>query len=79
MVDYFRAIARASPNIEVRQIRNGCPHFQLTRSDQVAIVIQYLYSESSHYSPLCQYPRGSPLYASMAQEFEALWRRNEEG
>jgi hypothetical protein len=78
MVDYFRAVARASPNIEVRQIRRGCPHFQLTRSDQVAIVVQYLHSESSHYSPLCQYPSASPLYATMAQEFEALWRRNAE-
>jgi hypothetical protein len=78
MVDYFRAVARACPNVEVRQIRSGCPHLQLTRSDQVAIAIQYLYSESSHYSPLSQYPRGSPLYATMAQEFEALWRGNAE-
>jgi hypothetical protein len=77
MVDYFHTIARASPNVEIRQIRNGCPHFQLTRSDQVAIAIQYLYSESTHYSPLCQYPRGSALYATMAQEFDALWQRNE--
>ena len=74
MVDFFRTIARASSNVEVRQIHYGCPHFQLTRSDQVALVIQYLYSESSHYSPLSQYPNGSPLYATMVQEFEALWR-----
>ena len=67
MVNYFRAIARSNSNVEVRQIRSGCPHFQLTRSDQVALVIQYLYSESTHYSPLFQYPHGSPLYVAMAR------------
>lgn len=78
MVDFFRGLARTTANIEVRQIRSGCPHFQLTRTDQFAVAIQYLYSESTHYSPLCQYPVGSPLYATMAQEFESLWRRNAE-
>jgi hypothetical protein len=78
MMDYFRAIARASPNVEVRQIRYGCPHFQLTRTDQVATAVHYLYSESTHYSPLCQYSPGSPLYSTLAQEFEALWQGNSE-
>ena len=30
MVDYFRSIARASPNVEVRQVRSGCQHIHLT-------------------------------------------------
>ncbi len=76
MVAYFRFFAHASPNIEIRQVRNGCQYFHMARSDQMAVVIQYLYSETPRYSPLSVYGHGTPLYATMAQEFEALWRCN---
>ncbi len=73
---YFSDIAKQEPNVEIRQMLRGCPHCQLTRFDQRAMFIPYLYSERSHYSPLWEVPQGSPLYAVMAQEFESLWKAN---
>jgi hypothetical protein len=76
---YFTEIARTSTNIEVRQLRYGCPHCQMTRTDQQAVFVMYLFSELSHFSPLWQCPEGSPMYALMAQEMEALWKANAPG
>jgi hypothetical protein len=77
MLDYFSAIAKQVPGLEVRQIRRGCLDFQLTRSDHVAVANQYLFSQRPAYSPLWECAAGSHLYQIMAAEFEALWRANE--
>lgn len=73
---YVSDIAEQEPNVEVRQMIEGCPHCQLTRTDQSLVFIPYLYSERSHYAPLWQAPQGSPLYTIMAQEFDSLWNAN---
>ena len=73
---YLSDTAEQEPNVEVRQMLQGCPHCQLTRSDQSVVFIPYLYSERSHYSPLWQVPQDSSLYTIMAQEFESLWNAN---
>jgi hypothetical protein len=37
----------------------------------------YLFSRKTLYSPLWRWSRESPLYDTMAQEFEALWQAND--
>jgi hypothetical protein len=76
MTQYFSEIRKEEPKIEVRQIRHGCPHVQLTRSDQQAVFVMYLFSERSHFSPLWQCARDSSLYRTLTQEFDALWEAN---
>ena len=73
---YFRDIARGQPNVEVRQIRRGCPHFQLTRTDRIAIVSQYFYAQRPNYCPLWHCTPGSSLYTLTSLEFESLWKAN---
>jgi len=73
MYSFFNTIA---PDIHVRKIRHGCPHFQLTRNDERTVIVQYLYSDNSGYSPLWDCPKGSPLYSLMAAEFQSLWDAN---
>ncbi len=76
MYQYFSEIARTEPNIEVRQMAHGCPHFQLTRSDQHAVFVMYLLSERTHFSPLWRCAEGSSLYTTLTQEFDGLWDAN---
>jgi len=78
MEKFFSGAASASPNLQLRKVLHGCPHFFMARSDHHAVFIQYLYSEESEYSPLWECTAASPLYAVMAQEFEALWQANQE-
>jgi hypothetical protein len=72
----FQRLAEANPNIELRQLRRGCLHAQLTRTDNHAFVTQYLYSRRPGWSPLWQCGRGSPLYQLVQEEFESLWNVN---
>lgn len=74
--DYFSRLASEAPNIEVRRIKVGCPHFRLTRTDRVALLTPYLFSEKGDYSPLFECVSNSPLYAMAEQEFEAIWQAN---
>lgn len=80
MAEYFRGVvsragSQAAP-VEFRTVKIGCPHFQICRTDQAATLLQYLYSDSAHYSPLWHAPAGSALYQVAAHEFEALWQAN---
>jgi hypothetical protein len=77
MSQYFAEVAAGTPNIAVRQMLQGCPHGQLTRSEQAAVFILYLYSERSHFSPLWRCPQDTPLYTTLTTEFETLWKANE--
>jgi hypothetical protein len=79
MFEFFSRLAGAAPNVQVRQIRHGCVHLQITRGDELAVATQYLYSERSRHSPLLRAERSSPLYQTFANEFEALWRANAPG
>jgi len=76
MEQYFSKIAANNPNIEVRQMRRGCSHFGLTRSDNYALAAQYLYSERLSYCPLWRCNQTSPLYGVLTNEFESLWQAN---
>ena len=73
---YYSEMARQSPNVQVREMRRGCPHCQMTRTDQYAVVTPYLYSETTSYCPLMRFPRATGFYPMFAQEFESLWRAN---
>lgn len=76
MSQFFSEIAAATPNIEMRKILHGCPHFQVTRNDDRAVFVQYLYSDKSGYSPLWDCSSNSPLYSLMAAEIDSLWEAN---
>jgi hypothetical protein len=75
---YYRTIAQGRENIEVRQMLQGYPHFFLTRADQKAVTIQYLYAETWGNGPLWECSKGSKLYTILSEEFEALWEMNNE-
>jgi hypothetical protein len=78
MLNFFTKMAEQSPNIQVRLMRHGCPHFQLTRTDQVALMAHYLFSEKLRESPLWKCVSGSRLYNKVVKDFEALWQVNSE-
>lgn len=71
--NYFHEISRNSGNIEVRQLRQGIMHFFLTRSDEHAIVIQFLASQQWGRGPLWKCTRKSGFYGTAKQEFDQLW------
>ncbi len=60
-------------------MRRGCPHCELTLTEEQAIFIPYLYSERSRFSPLWQCRAEHLLYAKLRQEFESLWAANDFG
>lgn len=74
--NFYSALARGIENFEVRQILAGCPHYQLTRTDRYAILVPYLYSDRTAFSPLWRCPLGHPLYSMVEQEFASLWEAN---
>jgi hypothetical protein len=77
MLQQFSEIAATTPNVEVRQVRKGIPHYQVTRTDQFVNLICYLYSERTANSPMWQCTKDTGLYRTMAEEFEVLWNLNE--
>lgn len=68
---------KKNENIEVRQIRNGIPHFFLTRTDQYAIIVLYLSSETWGAGPLWKCVKEFKLYKIVEDEFSTLWNLNE--
>jgi len=76
MHQFFSDIAGGDSKIQIRKLLHGCPHFQITRNDDRVVFVQYLYSDKSGYSPLWDCAKSSPLYSSMAAEFESLWEAN---
>jgi len=74
---FFRKLADSHENFEMRTIRTGCPHFNLTITDQVAVAIQYLYAARTALSPTLVCPADSPLYATFQREFDSLWNAND--
>ena len=73
---FFDEIARRNSNVEVRQISKGLLHFFLTRTDQCAVIIQFLASQMWGKGPLWKCARNSGYYAAATQEFETLWKMN---
>jgi hypothetical protein len=79
MFRFFSKMAEQSSNIKIRLMKRGCPHFQLTRTDTVALMVQYLFSEKLRESPMWKCVVDSSLYDRLAKDFEALWQANGEG
>lgn len=73
---WFSKIADESPNVELRQMRRGILHYQLTRTDQYAVAVQYFYALQPGISPAWQCARGSNLYDWAKREFDMLWDVN---
>lgn len=71
--NFYKDISQKSKNIEVRQIRQGIPHFFLTRNDHHAVIILYLSSQTWGAGPLWRCNSDSKLYGVVKQEFETLW------
>lgn len=78
IVNFFQSVAAQTKGLEVRPIKTGCPHFRITRADQVAALIPHLFSEKIAYTPVWEAPAGSSLYELAKREFEALWEANAE-
>jgi hypothetical protein len=72
-LEYYAELASINPNIQLRQIRVGMPHFFLTRSDRFAVITQYLNSSTWGSGPTWKCEIGSPLCEVAATEFEHLW------
>ena len=70
---FYQKISKDNPNIEVRQMVRGTPYFYLTTSDQMAVVVQYLYSETWGNGPVWECRNDSKLYSILKDEFETLW------
>ncbi len=79
MLKFFAGLAEQTPGMEVRQMRNGCPHCRLTRTDRLAILLPYFYGEKGDYLPVWEAQAGSSLYTLAQQEFETLWQANAAG
>jgi len=75
MFKFFSGVT--DQNIQVRQIFRGCPHYQITRSNNLLVSISYLYSRNTEFSPLIECTPDSGLYSLFLNEFESLWNANE--
>jgi hypothetical protein len=76
MSKYFWDLTADKSNIEIRQIKNGIPHFQLIATDKTVLCLQYMFSRGSGESPLLQFPAGTQLYKVFREEFDELWQYN---
>jgi hypothetical protein len=76
MRGFLFGLSEAESKLQVRMIRNGCPHMQLTLNDHTAVSIPYLFSAKTSASPLFSCSKPSPLYQSLSAEFEMLWNAN---
>ncbi|HYX42628.1 MAG TPA: hypothetical protein VE821_13065, partial [Pyrinomonadaceae bacterium] len=74
---FYQRLAAQTSGLEVRRIMQGCPHFRLTRTDQLAVLTPYFYAAKSEYSPVLEAKTNSSLYELAQQEFETLWQANE--
>lgn len=73
---FFQRLADRHETIEVRTMRRGCPHYNLTVTDHVAVAIPYLFSVRPATSPLLRCQRGTQLYSTFQRELDSLWDVN---
>jgi len=73
---FFRKLATAYPNVEVRQMRTGCHHQQLVRVDDRLFASLVMYSETTRRYPLIECKSPSSFFQAMVGEFDALWDAN---
>lgn len=77
MMKFFADLAAQTPGVEMRRMQQGCPHFRLVRTDQLAVLVPYFWAEKVDYLPVWEAKAASYLYTLARQEFEALWQANE--
>lgn len=75
---FFRVLSAENQNIEIRVITHGCPHQHLFLNDHRMVIIPYLYSRARFQSPLLAADASSPLYGAFQNEFDVLWRANQD-
>ena len=73
---FVNELAAGNDRVQVRQVRSGSPHAQITLSDDQAFYVPYLYSDGVSDSPLLQCSSDHVLYATLDREFTALWEAN---
>lgn len=71
-------VAAAGSGIEIRRIKRGVAYFSLTRSDDSALLTQYVSSSDWGYGPTWRCIRGSTLYDAAVTEFNHLWAASAE-
>ena len=74
--DFLDLISTTNSNVEVRQVKKGIPHLNLTITDGSAVMIQYLKSKEWGGGPLWKVASGSSLYTILKDEFETFWNMN---
>jgi hypothetical protein len=72
----FRVLQQRCDKVEVRQMRQGIPHYQLTLTDELAVAIPYLHSIPPARSPMFNCTANSAAYQLLAQDFHELWILN---
>jgi hypothetical protein len=79
IVHYFTDFPEKHPNIHFKQLKKGCMHIQMCRTDEQVTFIQYMQSQTPSYSPLWQFSRkaNEHIYKLMSKEFNELWELNE--
>jgi hypothetical protein len=70
---FFQQMAKENSNIEVRQLKHGLMYSFITRTDQQAVLVQFLASQMWGKGPLWKCGCGSRFYEVAKTEFEALW------
>jgi hypothetical protein len=74
--EFFAGIAAGHPGLQLRTMRRGLPHCQLTRTDDTLLYIPYLNSQPTAYSPVWRCTAGTSLYRLLTRELEVLWLAN---
>lgn len=78
MSTVFERFSQLHENIKVLKISSGVPSINLLCTDKTALAITYLHSKSLRQCPLWQEcKKGTVLYKTLSDEFEALWNRNQ--
>lgn len=79
-VHYFNSFPEKHSNIQFKQLKKGCMHFQICRTDDQITFIQYMYSQKTSHCPLWQFSRkaNEHIYKLMNEEFNELWELNDE-
>lgn len=74
--DFYSGLAARHPNIEVRRVRVGCLTHQIVRADGEMLVALLLYSQGTSQLPLFGCSSHSPLFRTIAHEYDTLWAAN---
>jgi len=72
--EFFQDIEQDKKSLQIRHIRNACPHQFIVINDFHALVVAYLYSNATFLSPLFDFPHTNDMYKVFLSEFDSLWK-----